>query len=326
MKIFMIRPPTLKPGDIIGLCSPSGTIAHKQDLFEAACRKFEQATGLTTVVAPNAVKARYYSAGTPEERLSDFHGLLGDPTIKAIVFSGGGDTAIDLLPGLDFHLIRNNPKIIAGISDATTLLSAITAKTGLITFLGLEFLDFASHEMPYHLASLKKSWFEGTPGHITKNPAWQDLQHTQTRYRSWQTIRDGVAEGRLVGGNSESFIQLLGTDYELSAEDAILFLETYKLPKKRIHKTLMQLKLHGVLDSIRGLLLGYCLECDDPAVRGNEQPLEELVGEVMRGYDIPIMHIGEIGHCVENALQPIGARARMDATKLELEILENVTE
>ncbi len=301
-------------------------MAHKRDVFEKAVVNFEKATGLKVVVAPNTLNTSYYSAGTPEERLTDFHGLVADPDIKAILFSGGGDTASDLLPGLDFDLIAKNPKIIAGISDATTLLSPITAKTGLVTFLGFEWLDFGLYDMPYHLDSIKRAWFDGTVGAIEANPNWRDLKGTFTSYSSWQTIRPGVAEGPLVGGNSESFIQLLATPYELSLPNQILFVETYKQPKKRIHKTLMQLKLHGLFDKISGLIMGYCVESDNPDVRGNEQPLKELVLEIVAEYDFPVMQIGEIGHFVENALQPYGARARIDTEKLEFEILETVTE
>lgn len=321
-----LKPTKLRPGDLVGICSPSGTITHKQELFAKARVNFEQATGLKTVVAPNAFAKHFYSAGTGEERLADFHGLIANPDVKAIIFSAGGDTAIDLLPRLDFDLIRKNPKIMAGISDATTLLSAITATTGLITFLGLEWLDFAEHAMTYELESIKKAWFKGTVGMVEGNPRWRDLHNTPTTYKSWQMIRGGAAEGQLIGGNAESFIQLLGTSYEFLLPESILFLETYKLPKKQIHKLLMQLKLRGVFENVRGMIVGYCLDCDNPEIRGNEQPIEDLVREITADFDFPIMHLGEIGHYVENFLQPLGVKVRVDATTLEVEILEHVTE
>src|SRR5688572_11188747 len=106
----MIKPPKLKAGDTIGLCSPSGTIAHKKDLFEKAKKHYERSTGLSIVVGPNAFDQHYYSAGMPEARLSDFSTFVDDPTIKAIIFSAGGDTAIDLVESLPYNDIRQNPK------------------------------------------------------------------------------------------------------------------------------------------------------------------------------------------------------------------------
>lgn len=320
----IIKPPKLHTGDTVGICCPSGTIDHKRELFERAIIGFEKATGLKTVVAPNAYAKHYYSAGTMQERLDDFHALIADPAIKAVVFGAGGDTASDLLPHLNYELIKNNPKIITGISDATTLLTAITAKTGLITFLGLEFLDFADYEMTYTTAAIESAWFEGTPQEILPNQNWKELKVNVTAYKGWQMIREGAAKGQLFGGNSESYIQVLDTLYELRIPGGILFLETYRLPKKQIHKTLMQLKIRGVLDQIAGLVIGYCLESDKPEVVGNDQPLAETILEITKEYAFPIMQIGEIGHCVENFMQPIGAQVAMDATNLKFEITENV--
>lgn len=308
----------------MGICSPSGTIAHRREALEKACVNFEQRTGLHCVVAPNALARHFYSAGTPAERLEDFHYLLAREDVRAILFSAGGDTAIDLVPLLPYDEIRQRPKIMAGISDATTLLSPITAKTGLVTFLGLEFLDFADHPMPYTLASIEAAWFSGQPHAVTANPGWQDLRHTDHQYRGWQAIRPGAAEGRLIGGNFQSFMQLMDTEYELMAPGALLFLETYRLSKKEIHKGLLQLKLRGVLEQISGMIVGYCCECDMPAVRGNEQALAETIREACADYTWPIMQVGEIGHWVENCLQPLGAQARMDADALQFEITESV--
>ncbi len=320
-----IKSPRLKKGDNVGVCSPSGTIAHKRELFDRAKAGFEQATNLSITVAPNAYAAHYYSAGTMQERLDDFHGLITDKQIKAILFSAGGDTASDLVPHLDYDLIAKNPKIISGISDATTILTAITAKTGLITFLGLELLDYADHKKPYEVQSISDMWFIGEPHVIHPNAKWKELKDTYTVYEGWQTIRDGSAQGQLFGGNSESYIQLLATPYELIIPQGILFLETYRQSKKQIHKTLMQLKLHGILDTISGLVIGYCVESDKQDVVGNDQPIQDTVLEVTKEYSFPIMQIGEIGHCVENFMQPIGAHAAMDATSLRFTITETVT-
>ncbi|HLC48848.1 MAG TPA: S66 peptidase family protein [Candidatus Andersenbacteria bacterium] len=320
-----IKPPKLHQGDKVGICCPSGTIDHKRELFDRAKNGFQKATELQVHVAPNAYAKHYYSAGTVQERLDDFHALIADPTIKTIIFGAGGDTASDLLPYLNYELIKNNPKIISGISDATTLLTAITAKTGLVTFLGLEILDYADYKMNYTTQAMQNAWFDGGPQTIQPNPNWKELKENFTRYTGWQTIREGVATGQLFGGNSESYIQLLNTPYELRIPQGILFLETYKLPKKQIHKTLIQLQLRGILDDIAGLIVGYCLESDKQEIVGNDQLIQETILEVTSEYSFPIMQIGEIGHCVENFMQPIGAHAKMDATALQFEITESVT-
>jgi muramoyltetrapeptide carboxypeptidase len=320
-----MKPPKLQSGDKVTIISPSGSVANRKDLVEEACRNFEQATGLQTVLAPHALGHHYYSSGTSEERLHDFHWALNNPDIKAIIFSVGGNTAIDLVEGLDYELIKQNPKIIAGISDATTLLDAITAKTGLVTFLGIEFMDYAKESMAYETEAIKKAWFEGDIGTIQPNANWKDFDNLSTSYTGWQCIREGKAQGKIIGGNYGCFVQLRATGYWPNITNGIFVMETYKKNKKDIHQALAQLKLWGVLDQINGLIIGYCLGSDAPTVSGNDRSMNDVVLEVTDGYDFPILWMGEIGHNVENIMLPIGAVGEINTSQLTFTISESVS-
>ena len=150
-------------------------------------------------------------------------------------------------------------KIITGISDATTLLNAVTAKVGLITFLGLEFLNYARKSMIYEVNYLKKMWFEEKSVEIFPNPQWKDFDNLPTSYEAWVSIRKGKISGRLVGGNHYSFFQLLNTSYSMEFNESIVLFETYKYNKRKIHQCLYQMKLHGLFDKISGLIIGYCI-------------------------------------------------------------------
>lgn len=322
-----MKPPKLQPGDTVAIISPSNTVALRQEEVKKACLSFEVATGLKTVLAPNALEQRYYSAGTVKQRADDFHWALGNPEIRAIIFSVGGSTAVDLVDRLDYDLIKQNPKVIAGISDASTLLNAINVKTGLITYHGIEFLDFGEEPMDYTYASVKKAWFDGRLGEYQQNPEWRDFDNLPTTYTGWQVIQPGKTEGLVRGGNFRCFTQLRGTEYFPSdLKDAVLVMESYKWPKKNIHQALINLKLWGALDQINGLVVGYCLGSDDPMQVGDEQVMPNLVREVIKDYSFPAMWIGEIGHNIENFILPIGARAVIDTDKLSFEIKESVVE
>jgi muramoyltetrapeptide carboxypeptidase len=48
----------------------------------------------------------------------------------------GGDHAVELLPHLDYDLIRANPKLFQGYSDVTVLHWALLRRAGLVTFYG----------------------------------------------------------------------------------------------------------------------------------------------------------------------------------------------
>ena len=187
-----MKPAKLKTGDTVAIISPSNTLARWLPVAEQARKNLADQTGLRVIMAPNALAEHYYSAGTTQQRVDDFHWALKDPSIKAILFAAGGHTAIDLVDQIDYTLIKENPKIIAGISDGCTLLDAIYTKTGLITYHGFEFRDFANQDMSYTVASMKRIWFDEATD-IRPNPNWKDFNGTTTTYSGWQTIRPGAA-------------------------------------------------------------------------------------------------------------------------------------
>ncbi len=323
--MHVVKAPKLQSGDTMAIISPSSSIADRREALDKARATFERGTGLQTITAPNCFNHNYYAAGTVQDRLDDFHWALTQPDIKGIIFSVGGKNALELVDRLNYDLIRQNPKVITGISDASTLLNPITHRTGLITFLGTEFFDYARQDMPYEVASMRKAWFDGELGKIEPNPDWKDLKDVPNGYSGWQCLKPGAAEGIIVGGNFPSYSQLIHTDYGITLQDGILALEMYKASKRNIHWALAKLKLWGIFDQIAGLLLGYSVGSDDPEVPGNDRTLKNLVEEVTDGYDFPVLHIGEVGHHVENIMLPIGAKARLDATNKSFEIIEPVT-
>jgi muramoyltetrapeptide carboxypeptidase LdcA involved in peptidoglycan recycling len=72
-------------------------------------------------------------------RVEDIHAAFSDSNVRGILTVIGGFNSNQLLDSLDYELIKNNPKILCGYSDITALATAITAKTGLITYSGLHF-------------------------------------------------------------------------------------------------------------------------------------------------------------------------------------------
>lgn len=320
-----IKPPRLKPGDRVGVVAPSQSVYDRLDRFNHAGPKLEKLLNIKLEYAPHCLGKYHYSSGTVEERLADFHQMIKDPTIKAIFFAVGGHTANELIPRLDYQLIKDNPKIITGLSDCTTLLNPIYAKTGLITFHGFEFSGYGYPEpRDYELASLKTTFFAGNVGQIRPNPAWRDWRDTPTTYSGWSSFRDGSATGHLVGGNISSIKHFIDTPYSPDWQGAILFLEAYKLAKRTLHNALSELALRQVFRQISGLILGYCVGSDDPSIDGNDRPLRDVVLEATEGYTFPIIQVGEIGHYVENAIIPIGARAALDTRQLSFTIEESV--
>lgn len=71
-----------------------------------------------------------FRSGTGKERADDLMKFYEDGEIGAVFDISGGEVANEILPYLDFDVIKKNRKLLWGYSDLTTVLNAVYAKTG----------------------------------------------------------------------------------------------------------------------------------------------------------------------------------------------------
>jgi len=131
-------PSPLQSGDEIRIIAPStGIKIIRADCRQIAKQRFE-AMGLKVSFGQNTIDDNFDMLGSSEieKRASDINDAFKDKNIKAIFTIIGGFNSNQVLPFLDYDLIKNNPKIICGFSDITALLNGIYAQTGLIGFYG----------------------------------------------------------------------------------------------------------------------------------------------------------------------------------------------
>ena len=259
-------------------------------------------------------------AGSRNERLQDFHDMWLVPEIKLILMSQGGSIANHLLYGINNEKIIDNPKIFAGISDGTTLLNAIYAKTGLITFHGPDLIWTFGQKISEPIkTNIIKTLFEGNIGQLKPNSFWKHDIDANISYKGWKTIRSGTTTGILVGGNLSIFIRnLITTNYGPDFNNAILFLEaTNEIGV--VDSMFTSLKLNGVFDKIKGVILGW-FKSNATINSDIYRPIGDILLECTSDYSIPILEIGELGHDVENYVFPIGCKATLDSQKKFLSI------
>lgn len=128
---------------------------------------------------------------TARHKAEDINKMFKDKEIDAIFCAMGGFNINSVFDYLDFETIKNNPKIICGYSDPTSLINCIYAKTGLITFHGPNFKSLADPETSYGYDEMKKRFIEGS----------LELGQNDNEYK---VIKEGRAEGILV--RRKSFI------------------------------------------------------------------------------------------------------------------------
>ena len=162
-----------------------------------------------------------------------------DEEVKMIWCAKGGENSNSVLDYLNYENIKNNPKIICGYSDITSLTNAIYQKTGLITFSGTNFKTIATDETDYSLNEIIKRFVE------------ENLELGQADDKE-TTINDGIAEGTLIGGNLSLIYGLTCGKYALNFQDKILFLEElgFESEPSLVSNHLYYMKQNGVFDKI----------------------------------------------------------------------------
>ena len=158
-------PDRLKKGDVIGLISPSHVASEER--YKFIITKIES-FGYRVKVSANMYSDTYGYLASEEERASDFNAMACDPEVR-MVFFGGGDGALEILPLIDYGAVARDPKIYMSYSDGTSILGAIYSKTGLTTYYGqspscfedLRYYDYA--EFMLHIADTGQ---ESRPGEV----------------------------------------------------------------------------------------------------------------------------------------------------------------
>ena len=303
-----IKPNALKAGDTVAITSPAGAVWDdtQVETFTAILKSFG-----FNVIHGKTLKEKFgYFAGTDELRASELNSLFADKKVKGIFCMKGGWGCARLLDKIDFEMIRQNPKVLIGFSDITTLLVAITAKTGLITF---------------HGPVGNSGWNDYTKNvfsNVVMKPTIFQYPENPSNEETIVTINPGQAKGELVGGNLTVLSGIMGSNFLPDWNGKILFLEEAKEEPYSIDRMLTQLKLCGVLDSINGFIFGKCAKCLAEEPQKAFTFLEVIIQHI-KPLGIPAFYGAMIGHIENKFTVPLGINATMDALSGRITLNEN---
>ncbi len=318
----VLKPPKLKPGDCIGIVAPClPVLPDFREKYDRGKQVLED-MGFRLKEGKTIALQHWYSAGTPEQQAADINAMFADPEVSALTAASGGHSAISVLEHLDYDLIREHPKPFIGMSDMTCYQLALFAKLGLV--------GFHMDEVGFGLGwNWQRSKFADTDEVkklyrqvLTEDKPLGAIPHIRT----WEAWKPGQAEGQLIGGNINAMTFQIGTPYfpELAAFDgAILFWEAVGRPLHETARSLYQLKYHGLFDRIGGMLIGTVTAVPPAREEGLTEPtLKELVWEVAKDHQFPIMANMDFGHFSVNPPMPVGIQASFDTKKLEMRLIE----
>jgi muramoyltetrapeptide carboxypeptidase LdcA involved in peptidoglycan recycling len=302
----MIIPNKLKKGDIVEVIVVSNSIQEKDKEYIDKSTKMLEDLGLKVEFSKNVYSNKTGYGATVLEKAEDVNEGFRNPKYQMLFIVKGGENSNTIFDYLDYNLIRKNPKIICGFSDATYVTNMITEKTGLVTYNGPTFKSLSSWETDYAYKFFIKRFMEGK----------LELAEDDDKFI---TIQEGNAVGELIGGNLSVTSKMVAGKYSLNFENKILFIEElgFESNPAMCSNSLYYMKQNGIFEKIKGIWIGNYEHEDNIA-------LEKIVLDVLGDeYNFPIIKSNNFGHTDRKTIIPIGTMAKIDTNKkIKIELLE----
>lgn len=301
-----VRPPFLKEGDTVAVVAVSSKLPKRADT--TFVRKLE-AWGLKVKVGEHLYcRNAGWFAGTDEQRAADLQRALNDTSVKAIIFYKGGYGAIRTLDYLDWSVLRDHPKWLAGFSDVTVLHQVMRRERiesihG--TMLSLFLSDTTKRDSS--ALSLRDALFGRVERYHTAPSPYN---------------RMGCATGRLVGGNLSILYALNNTDLDNHFEEpTVLFIEDVGENIYHIDRMMQNLLRSRKLARVRAIVVGYFNRMNSEREWGGDAYM--LINAYTSQLGIPVLFGFPAGHARPNLSLYLGRQVRVEVTDKggELEFL-----
>jgi len=325
-------PAKLKSGDSIRVVAPSQSLKLPwitQEALEIAHQRFKE-LGLKISFGKHVNEINEFRSSSIDSRIEDLHDAFKDKNVKLIITIMGGFNSCELLPYLNYKLIKANPKILCGYSDITALQNAIYAKTGLVTYSGPHYFNFGEKKgFEYTLEHFKKCLLSTKAIELKPSEKWskdhwsndQDNRNFENN-KGYFIINQGEASGTIIGANMVTFHALSGTSYMPAFKNTILFIEEDDEESLySFNRNLTSLTLRPDFSEVKGLVMGRL----HPGSKIGYNELRSVVNNNERLMKIPIIGGVDFGHTTPMITFPIGGKAKFSAynNKVELKITEH---
>ena len=284
----------LKPGDLIEILAPAKAIEKKHVLN---AKKTMENLGFNVRISKHCTGNYNYFSGTINERLEDFQLAIDDNNVKAILCARGGYGCIQIVEKIQWANMLRNPKWIIGFSDVTVFHQKLCLM-GLKSIHGTMPLNFSTNS-PKSIETL----FNALTGKPYK------ISCSETKYN-----KEGEAQGVLRGGNLSVIYSLLSSLKDFSFSNTILFIEDVCEPIYHLDRMFYALKDAGVLDRIKGLVVGGMTE-----LKASSPPFglsyEEVILTHFKYSEIPICFNFPAGHIKNNQAIVFGSVVDLKVTQ-----------
>lgn len=310
----MIFPEFLQPGDTIGVTAPSGGVTKETDKkrFLAAKQKLNS-MGYNVIFTNDVFKSDEKGrSDLAKVRGKEFMELITNQKVKYICSAKGGDFLMEVLPYLDFDVIKANPKWIQGFSDNTLLTFNICTSCDMATIYCNNFGDYGMEE--WH-ESVKQN-FDMLCGKINSQSNFKFYENQfydrVTGYEGYHAdlpvnmkIYNGIDNeavfgGRIIGGCLDSIMDMAGTRYEqvlkyiekYKEEGIIWYFESFLNNSEGVVRNMWKLEELGWFKYVKGFIFGRELFYE----KYTDTEFDEAAMTILEKYKVPVIFGADIGH------------------------------
>lgn len=313
----MVFPNKLKRGSHIRVVAPARSLAFIDPSVRAVAQKRLESHGFSVSFGTHTLETGPMHSGDVSGRVADLHDAFSDESVDAILTVIGGYQSMQVVPQLDYELIKRNPKILCGFSDITILNTAISKQCGLVTYYGPHFSSWGmQHGFDYTEEYFAACCMRSDPFDIVASPEWSDDawyenqdERTFVPNDGHWVINEGSAKGILIGGHLESFSCLRGTKFFPDLVGKVLFVEeTFDTDAANFDKKLRSLLCQEGCEDIGALLIGRFQKQSGVT----KELLSELIHTIPSLKEVPVIANLDFGHTSPIATLPIGGRASIE--------------
>ena len=327
----MFYPTFIKKEDTIGVTAPSDGITKKEKLYrlDSAIANLNN-QGFQIKETANVRTSTKGASSSSQERANQLLSLFQNQEVKAIICAGGGDFLQEILPDIDFTIIKNNPKWIQGYSDPTSLLHVITTTLDIATIYGDNISSFGMkpwHQSIYNNIEILQGNIIAQNSFDKYEKDYQDYligdepyQLTEPVY--WHNLTNEEIihiTGRIIGGCIDCLNDLFGTRFDntknfinkYQKDGIIWYFDNCEFSSEQLIRTLTKFKDNGYFQYTKGIIFGRS------ATESSYYniSLEEAINHSLNDLNVPIIMNVDIGHVPPRMTIINGSIATITSTK-----------
>tara|TARA_R110000868_G_scaffold277840_2_gene537631 strand:- start:106 stop:1032 length:927 start_codon:yes stop_codon:yes gene_type:complete len=253
--------------------------------------------GFNVYAHPQCYSKHNQSAGTDAEKIKALYDLFNEHSLDVIIAAGGGNRALHLLDQIDFSKIAGSKALYCGYSDSTVLCFALHTQAGLKSVYG---------PMVQNVHDLTKADRKFFLQLISKNVTSYDFGTDAV------ILKDGHAEGTLIGGTLSMLPNITGTKYMPNIDGHILYVEDCNEELSRIDRMFCHLKTALPFAKLGGLIIGDFKNVSDTG-RPYGFTIEDIIREHSDVINGPVIMNAPFGHGARMQALPFGVNGQLTA-------------